>query len=50
MLEGRIAPDVAKTIDRDVEERVQLLETSQGESAEHDLRAWLVERASLPSS
>jgi DNA primase len=50
MLEGRIAPDVAKTIDRDVEERVQLLETSQGESAEHDLRTWLVERASLPSS
>ncbi|HTT58590.1 MAG TPA: DNA primase [Acidimicrobiales bacterium] len=50
MLEGRISPDVAIAIDRDVEERVQLLETAQGETAERDLRAWLLERASLKSS
>jgi DNA primase len=50
MLEGRISPEVAIAIDRDVEERVQLLETDRGEAAERDLRAWLLERASLTSS
>jgi DNA primase len=50
MLEGRISPDVAFAVDRDVEERVQLLETDQGDTAERDLRAWLLERASLTSS
>jgi len=37
-------------MDRDVDERVQLLETAQGETAESDLRKWLLERASLTSS
>ncbi|HTB09597.1 MAG TPA: hypothetical protein VK704_07280, partial [Acidimicrobiales bacterium] len=50
MLEGRISPEVAIAVDRDVEERVQLLETDQGDAAERDLRAWLLERASLTSS
>jgi DNA primase len=50
MLEGRISPELAGAIDRDVEERVQLLETDQGETAESDLRKWLLERASLTSS
>jgi DNA primase len=50
MLEGRISPELAGAMDRDVEERVQLLETDQGETAERDLRKWLLERASLISS
>jgi hypothetical protein len=37
-------------MDRDVEERLQMLETDQGETAEKDLRTWLLERASLTSS
>jgi DNA primase len=50
MLEGRISPELAGAMDRDVEERVQLLETALGETAEHDLRKWLLERASMTSS
>ena len=50
MLEGRISPEIASAVDRDVEERLQMLETDQGEAAERDLRAWLLERASLTSS
>jgi DNA primase len=50
MLEGRISPELAGAMDRDVDERVQLLETAQGETAESDLRKWLLERASLTSS
>jgi hypothetical protein len=50
MLEGRITPELAGAMDRDVEERLQMLETDQGEAAERDLRTWLLERASLTSS
>ena len=50
MLEGRITPELAGAMDRDVEERLQMLETDQGDAAESDLRAWLLERASLTSS
>ncbi len=50
MLEGRVSPELASAMDRDVEERVQLLETDHGDAAERDLRAWLLERASLTSS
>ena len=50
MLEGRVSPELAGAMDRDVEERLQLLETDQGETAENDLRTWLLERASLTSS
>ncbi|MGC1238236.1 MAG: DNA primase [Acidimicrobiales bacterium] len=50
MIEGRVSPELASAMDRDVEERVQLLETDQGETAESDLRKWLLERASLTSS
>jgi hypothetical protein len=50
MLEGRITPELAAAMDRDVEERLQLLETDRGETAENDLRTWLLERASLTSS
>jgi hypothetical protein len=35
---------------RDVKERVGLLETDQGLSAEKDLREWLVERSLLVRS
>jgi DNA primase len=50
MLEGRITPELAGAMDRDVEERLQLLESDRGEAAENDLRAWLLERASQTSS
>ena len=50
MLEGRVTPELAGAMDRDVEERLQMLETDQGETAEKDLRTWLLERASLTSS
>jgi DNA primase len=50
MIEGRISPELASAMDRDVEERLQLLETDQGEVAESELRKWLLERASLTSS
>jgi DNA primase len=50
MLEGRVSPELAGATDRDVKERLELLETAQGEEAERDLRAWLLERASLTSS
>jgi DNA primase len=50
MLEGRVSPELAGANDRDVKERLELLETAQGEEAERDLRAWLLERASLTSS
>jgi hypothetical protein len=41
---------LAGAMDRDVEERLQLLESDQGEAAENDLRAWLLDRASQTSS
>jgi DNA primase len=50
MLEGRVSPELAGATDRDVKERLELLETAQGDEAERDLRAWLLERASLTSS
>jgi len=50
MREGRLSPDVAMATSRDVKERLELLESTQGDVAERDLRAWLIERASLPSS
>ncbi|MGH3733565.1 MAG: DNA primase [Acidimicrobiales bacterium] len=50
MIEGRISPELASATDRDVEERVQLLESDRGEAAENELRAWLLERASMTSS
>jgi hypothetical protein len=50
MREGRLSPDVAMATSRDVKERLELLESAQGDEAERDLRAWLLERASLPSS
>ena len=42
---GELAPDLAMAIIRDVKERLELLETPQGEQAEADLRAWLLERS-----
>ena len=42
---GELAPDLAMAIVRDVKERLELLETPQGEQAEADLRAWLLERS-----
>jgi DNA primase len=48
--EGRITPEVAMATTRDVKERLELLETAQGDEAERDLRTWLLERASLTSS
>jgi DNA primase len=50
MREGRVTPDVAMATSRDVKERVELLETIDGDVAERDLRHWLLERASLTSS
>ena len=50
MREGRVSPEVAMATSRDVKERVELLETSDGDVAERDLRQWLLERASLTSS
>ncbi len=46
MRDGRLSPDVRMATIRDVKERVELLDSSQGETVEVDLRAWLVERAS----
>ena len=48
--EGRMEPDIANATIRDVKERVELLETSQGAQAEHDLRAWLLERCATTST
>jgi DNA primase len=48
--EGRITPEVAMATTRDVKERLELLETAQGDEAERDLRDWLLQRASLTSS
>jgi hypothetical protein len=48
--DGRMTPDLAMATIRDVKERLSLLETVHGEVAEHDLREWLVERASSTSS
>jgi len=50
MREGRVTPDVAMATSRDVKERVELLETLDGDVAERDLRHWLLERGSLTSS
>lgn len=50
MREGRVTPEVAMATSRDVKERVELLETSQSEVAEGDLRRWLLERASMTSA
>jgi hypothetical protein len=48
--EGRMAPDVAMATIRDVKERLECLETAQGETAELDLREWLLERSSSAHS
>jgi len=50
MREGRVTPELAMATSRDVKERLELLETADGDVAERDLRQWLVERASLTSS
>lgn len=50
MREGRVSPEMAMATIRDVKEREELLESSQGDVAESDLRHWLIERASLTSS
>jgi hypothetical protein len=50
MREGRVTPEVALATSRDVKVRVELLETTDGDVAERDLRHWLLERASLTSS
>jgi DNA primase len=50
LAEGRVSPEVVKTTIDDVKERMELLESAHGEMAERDLRQWLLERASAPSS
>ncbi|HVB50184.1 MAG TPA: DNA primase [Acidimicrobiales bacterium] len=50
MREGRLSPDIAMSTSREVKEHELLLESPQGDLAERDLRAWLIERASLHSS
>jgi DNA primase len=50
MREGRVSPELAMATTRDVKERVELLEGPNGAAAEGDLRQWLIERASLPTS
>ncbi|MHB8380331.1 MAG: DNA primase [Acidimicrobiales bacterium] len=50
MREGRVTPELAGATSRDVKERLELLETADGDVAELDLRQWLIERASLTSS
>jgi DNA primase len=42
---SEITPDVANATVRDVKERLELLDTPQGASAEADLRAWLLSRS-----
>jgi DNA primase len=41
---ARLSPEVANATIRDVKERVALLETADGDSAERDLRDWLLGR------
>jgi hypothetical protein len=48
--EGTIAPDVAMATIRDVKERVELLDSPNGDIAEGDLRSWLVERSTTSLS
>jgi DNA primase len=48
--DGSIAPDVAMATIRDVKERVELLDTAQGDVAEKDLRSWLLTRSPVPQS
>ena len=48
--EGTIAPDVAMATIRDVKERVELLESPNGDIAEGDLRSWLVARSTTSLS
>jgi hypothetical protein len=43
--EGRVAPDVVGATVRDVKERLEELEGEHGETAEADLRDWLLGRA-----
>jgi len=42
---SEITPDAANATVRDVKERLELLDTPQGASAEADLRAWLLSRS-----
>jgi DNA primase len=42
---SEITPGVANATVRDVKERLELLDTPQGASAEEDLRAWLLSRS-----
>ncbi len=48
--EGTIAPDVAMATIRDVKERVELLESLNGDIAEGDLRSWLLARSTTSLS
>ena len=43
--EGQVAPDVVGSTVRDVKERLEELEGDHGETAETDLRDWLLGRA-----
>ena len=47
---SRISPELELSTQRDVRERLDLLDTDHAEAAELDLRAWLLERSSLASS
>ena len=47
--ESRVTPELAQSTMRDVKERLELLESVHGDVAEGDLRAWLLERATLNS-
>ena len=47
---GAMSPEVAMDTIRDVKERLNLLDSDHGESAELDLRVWLMERSPSPSS
>jgi hypothetical protein len=41
---GVLGPELAMATIKDVKERLALLETTQGEVAEGDLRSWLIVR------
>ncbi len=47
---SRVSPELELSTQRDVRERLELLDTVHAEAAERDLRAWLLERSSLASS
>ena len=47
---SRISPELELSTQRDVRERLDLLDTAHADAAERDLRGWLLERFSLASS